>query len=227
MNNEYLSYLKEDAKLYAVVKDALPELQRLSSAQIEKLVFYLKSQHAYYPKSENHVAFLSEFSDKLEKLRNSSEQIALQRQVRVVVMKGIACCVFSGVLLAVALASLLGGKIGVCVGFLVAVGACILFADSKFLRKALLLSKEQDRKYFLSSIRTASACNELDWAGLFSYHHASKTGQHSDADLVRLEAEVGDLTGGLRAALYNDEYFQYSSTDLKAPAPPPPAEIAL
>lgn len=66
--------------LYEVVKNKLPELQRLGFAQIEKLVFYLKSQYDYYPKSENHVALLSEFSDRLETLRNSSKQVALQRQ---------------------------------------------------------------------------------------------------------------------------------------------------
>ena len=98
MSNEYLSYVEEDAKLYALVKDKLPELQRLNSLQIEKLVFYLKSLHNYYPKSENHVAFHLEFSDKLEKLRNSAEQVALQRQAGSAVLMGIMCCIFSGVL---------------------------------------------------------------------------------------------------------------------------------
>jgi hypothetical protein len=216
MDNQYLTYLKEDARLYAVVCDKLPELQGLSAAQIEKLVFYLKSLHSYYPKSENHVAFLSEFSDKLEKLRNGSDQIALQRQAAVVLLKGIASCVFAGVLFAVALAALLGGKIGMGVGFFSVGVVLILFADSKLLRKALLLNKEQDRRYFLSSIRTAKACNELDWAGLFSYNQASKAGPLSDADEARLGAEVGELTGKLRAALYNDEYFQYSPANLRA-----------
>lgn len=216
MDNQYQTYLKEDASLYAVVYDKLPELQRLSAEQIEKLVFYLKSLHTYYPKSENHVAFLSEFSDKLEKLRNGSDQVALQRQAVVALLKGIASCVFAGGLLAVALAALLGGQIGMGVGFLSAGVVLILFADSKLLRKALLLNKEQDRRYFLSSIRTAKACNELDWAGLFSYNQASKSGPLSDADEARLSAEVGELTAKLRAALYNDEYFQYSPTHLKA-----------
>lgn len=219
MNNQYLSYLKEDAKLYAVVGDKLPELQRLSSAQLEKLVFYLKSLHGYYPKSENHVAFLSEFSNNLGNLRNGPEQVALQRQAGATLMKGIACCVFAGVLLAVALAALLGGQIGFGAGFLGAAGACVLLGDTKLLRKALLLSKEQDRKYFLSSIRAAKACNELDWAGLFSYNQASKTGALSDADEARLYAEVGDLTEKLRAALYNDEFFQYSSAKFKTTEP--------
>ena len=216
MSNEYLSYVEEDAKLYALVKDKLPELQRLNSLQIEKLVFYLKSLHNYYPKSENHVAFHSEFSDKLEKLRNSAEQVALQRQAGSAVLMGIMCCVFAGGLLAVALASLLSGQMSVGIGSLVVAGACILFADGKLLRKALLLSKEQDRKYFLSSIRAAKACNEFDWAGLFSYNQATKTGPHSDSDLARLDVEIGDLTNRLRAALYNDEYFQYSFPELKA-----------
>ena len=68
MNNEYLSYVEEDAKLYSVVKDKLPELRQLTPLQIETLIFYLKSLHSYYPKSENHVAYLSEFSDRLEKI---------------------------------------------------------------------------------------------------------------------------------------------------------------
>lgn len=219
MNNQYLSYLEEDAKLYAVVSDKLPELQRLNSAQIEKLVFYLKSLHSYYPKSENHVAFLSEFSDKLEKLRNGPEQVALQRQVGATLLKGIACCVFAGILFTVALAALLGGQIGVGAGFLIAAGACVLLGDAKLLRKALLLSKEQDRQYFLSSIRGAKACNELDWAGLFSHNQTSKARALSDADETRLYAEVGDLSEKLRAALYNDEFFQYSPVKLKTTEP--------
>lgn len=147
MDNEYLSYLKEDTKLYALVNDNLPELQCLSAAQIEKLVFYLKSLHGYYPENGNDVASHLKFSNKLEQLRNSSEQVALQRQAGVAVLKGIVSCVFTGALLVVALAALLDGQMGIGVGLLVAVGACILFADHKLLRKALLLSKEQDRKY--------------------------------------------------------------------------------
>lgn len=219
MDNQYLSYLQEDPKLYAVVSDALPDLQRLSSTQIERLVFYLKSLHGYYPKSENHVTYWSEFSDKLDKLRNSPEQLNFQRQTSATLSKGIVCCVLGGVLLAVALEALMGGLTGVGIVFLGAAGACVLLADAKLFLKALLLSKEQDRKYFLSSIRAANACNELDWAGLFFDNKASKTGALSDADEVLHYAEVAELTEKLRAALYNDEYFIYSSAKLKAAEP--------
>jgi hypothetical protein len=219
MNNQYLSYLQEDPKLYAAVSGALPELQRLTSTQIERLVFYLKSLHGYYPKSENHITYWSEFSDKLDKLRNSPEQLSFQRQTGAALLKGIACCVLGGVLLTVALAALVGGQTGVGLGFLGAAGACVLLADAKLFRTALLLSKEQDRKYFLSSIRAANACNELDWAGLFSHNKASRTGPLSDEDEALLYAQVAELTERLRAALYNDEHFQYSSAKLKAAEP--------
>ena len=216
MDNQYLSYLQEDEKLYAVVSDRLPELQRLSSTQIERLVFYLKSLHGYYPKSENHVAYWSEFSEKLDKLRNSPERLGLQRQTGAALLKGIACCVLAGVFFAAALVALLSSQTGIGIGFRGAAVACVLLADAKlFHNKAHQLSKEQDRKYFLSSVRAAKACNELDWAGLFSYNKASKSGGLSDADDARLTDEVGDLTERLRAALYNDEYFQYSSAKLK------------
>lgn len=219
MENPYLSYIRDDPKLNAVVRDALPELQRLSSTQIEKLVFYLKSVHGFYPKSENHTSYWSEFADKLDKLRNSPEQLTLQRQTTSALLKGIVCCVLGGVLLAVALAALAGGQTGIGVGFLAVAGACIVLADAKCFRKAVLTSKEQDRKYFLSSIRVANACNELDWAGLFSYNKASKSGPLSDEDEALLAAQGAELTEKLRAALYNDEYFQYSSLALKAVEP--------
>jgi hypothetical protein len=214
-----LSYLQEDPKLNAAVSHALPELQKLSSTQIEKLVFYLKSLHGYYPKSENHTTYSSEFADKLDRLRNSQEQLGFQRQTSSSILKGIVFCVLGGVFIAVALAALVGGQTGIGIGFFAVTGACVILADAKFFRKAILTSKEQDRKYFLSSIRAANACNELDWAGLFSYNKASKSGSLSDDDVALLAAQVAELTERLRAALYNDEYFQYSSANFKAAEP--------
>ena len=213
MENEYLGYLKEDAKLYAAIEDKLPQLQNLSFTQVEKLVFYLKNLHSYYPKSENLATFHLEFADKLDELRRSSEQIAISRKAGIALMKGMACCVLAGILLATAIVLLLNGEKGIGLGLTIAVIACILYADGKLLHKALVLSKEQDRKYFLSSIRAANGCNELDWAGLFSYTQTAPPGPQRDA-------EVGDLTERLRAALYNDEYFQNSPAKLKSAASP-------
>lgn len=210
MENQYLSYLEEDQELYAAVKSALPALQRLSPDQIEKLVFYLKSLHHYYPKSENHNVYWSVFDDKLQGIRNSSEQLGLQRQASRARIKGVALCVMSGASLAVALAAFIGAQTGLSVVFLCIACACVFFADSNFFMKAIQVSKEQDRKYFLSSVRAANACNELNWAGLFSYNIATKDGALSDADLAHLNEQVAEITAKLRNALYNDEYFQYS-----------------
>lgn len=216
MNNEYLSNIEEDAELYNIVRDKLADLDRLNSNQIEKLVFYLKSLRTYYPRSENNTSFYAEFEPKLEKLRNSPEQISLQRQAFLSVVKGIACCTLSGLLIAAAALAAIGGFTGIAIGILVVSGALILFAEGKLLKRALLISKEQDRKFFLSSIRTAKACNELDWAGLFTYNQASRAGPQSNADIARTHVEIGRLSSELRAALYNDEYFQYSPPELRS-----------
>ena len=215
MKNEYMSYLETDTKLYALVKEKLPELQELNALQIEKLVFFLKSLHHYYPNSENHIAYHSEFSDKLEKIKNGTEQLTLQKQAGKASLKGMLCCILSGVLLVGAIAFLLSDQKGFGICLLVLASSFVLFADSKLFKKAMEISKEQDRKYFLSSIRAAKACNELDWAGLFAYTSAAKTGSHSGSDLSSIEEEIGSLTNNLRAALYNDEYFQYSPSKLK------------
>jgi hypothetical protein len=131
-------------------------------------------------------------------------------------VKGIACCTFAGLLLAGAALAAIGGQAGVAVGVLVVSGFLIIYAEGKLFRKAILISKEQDRKFFLSSIRSAKACNELDWSGLFAYNRASKSGPQSDADIARTHVEIGRLSAELRAALYNDEYFQYSPTELRS-----------
>jgi hypothetical protein len=218
MSNEYLTYVEEDAKLHALLEDKLPELRQLNPFQIERLIFYLKSLHSYYPKSENHVAYLSEFSEKLEKIRNSAEQVRLQRQAGSAAIKGMLCCIFAGGLLVVGIALLLGSQTAAAIGSLAVAAAFVGYADIRLFRKVMLLSKQQDRKYFLESIRAAKACNELDWAGLFAYNSALKSGPLSDSDLAQVDAEVGKLSTQLRAALYNDEYFQYSLSELRADA---------
>lgn len=211
MIHEYLSYIEDDPQLYAVLKDKLPQFERLSPAQVEKLVFWLKSLQNYYPKSEAGVTHYDEFTDKLENLRNSPEQITLQRRASRSLLKGIALCVIAGLLLAIALANLLGGQMWLGIGCLGAAISCILVAESKLMKNALIISKEQDRKYFLASIRAARSCNELDWAGLFAYSPAMQLGPRSADDTKRIDNELAVLTGRLRAALYNDKYFEYSS----------------
>lgn len=218
MDNQYLSYLEEDARLYAVIHDKLPELRGLSATQIEKLVFYLKSLRGYYPKSESLGDFHSDFSNKLENLRNCPEQVALLRQEAAAGLKCISCGVLAGVLLFISLVAFLDDEKSIALISLSIAFACVLLAYFRYFEKAIIISHEQDRKYFLSSIRIAKACNELNNAGLFAYNKKPESRPLGHADGERVYAEFGDLTENLRTALYNDEYFDFSSRKLKTPA---------
>ena len=214
MSNPYLAYVEEDPQLHAAIEPALNKLNSLTPEQIEKLVFFLKSLHTYYPKSENHVAYLEQFSKRLDQLRNSDEQRKLQQQATGSILKGMGLCLLSGALLSAAAVFGLGGAYPAGIGAALAGLTLLLIADSKLFRRALVVSKEQDRRYFLSCIRVSSACNELDWSGLFAYHRATKSGSHSDEDLKQVHAAIAEITANLRAALYNDEFLQYSDTKL-------------
>jgi hypothetical protein len=209
-----LAYVEGDPQLYSAIETDLPKLRSLTPLQVEKLVFYLKSLHTYYPKSENHADYLEQFLKRLDQLRNSDEQRELQRQANGCIFKGMGLCLLSGTMLTgTAVLSLSGSYVAGVLVLFVAL-ALALAAVTKFFHRSILISKEQDRRYFLSCIRTASACNELDWSGLFTYHKANKTGLRSEADEQTVHAVIAELTTNLRAALYNDEFFQYSDPRL-------------
>lgn len=210
MENEYLNHIKEDPVLYEAVASCLPALEKMTPNQVEKLVFFLKSMHTYYPKSENHTEFYDEFAEKLERIKFSEEQILLQRRMSISAIKAMLICVCSGLLLAISLALFLSDERGYGTLLLFLSVACVFYADAKFWKQSVLISKEQDRRYFLASIREAKACNELDWAGLFAFNQASKANPRSAEEIKSHEYKVGEITAKLRAALYNDECFQYS-----------------
>ena len=214
MDNEYLRVVEEDVGLYAAIRESLPALQRMDSIQIEKLIFYLKSLHTYYPKSENLLEYCAQFDLKLEKLRNSPDQIKMKRKTCSMMIKGIASCMLSGMLLVGALIAALDSRTGIGFGIVVVSGVIVAYGHDRWINKALELFAEQDRWFFLSAIRTARACNELVWAGLFSYKLASGSESPEDDDDVRAHAQIGRFTAELRAALYNDQYFWYSSPEL-------------
>lgn len=210
MQPEYLSYVEQDATLFEVVAPVLPALRSLSAEQVETLVFYLKSLHSYYPSSENHVAHLERFSERLKTIRESAEQTALQRKASAKLFKAMATGAVAGVLLAVGGVALLGSAQWGAVLIAAAVGLFVL-AEVRFGKPALEAAKEQDRRYFLECIRAARACNELDWSGLFSYNGVTQPGPQSDAAIEQTRLRIAALSAQLRNALYNDEYMQYSA----------------
>jgi hypothetical protein len=216
MESEYFSHVEQDPSLRELLAPVLPELRSLTAEQVETLVFYLKSLHSYYPASANESHNWLGFSERLRVIRESPEQVTLQRKASSNLLKVMTTCVVAGVLLTLGIALLAGGlTLGGCALIAGAVGLFVL-ADAKFGKPALITAKEQDRRYFLQSLRAARACNELDWAGLFSHNGVTQPGPQRDEDIEQSKRRVAELSAQLRSALYNDEYMEYSSCSVRA-----------
>jgi hypothetical protein len=210
MRHEYLQYVENDRQLYELIAPVLPGLRALSVEQVETLVFFLKSQHSYYPLSENHTAHLDTFSERLRELRESDKQRALQRKAASQLFKAMTTSAIAGALFALG-AGVLFASVGWGLALMGGAVGLFVLAESRFGRPALEAAKEQDRRYFLASLRAARACNELDWSGLFAYDEVTQLGPQSDAALEQTKSRIAELTSQLRNALYNDEYMQYST----------------
>lgn len=209
MSSTYLEYVEEDDALRQLVVPLLPQLKDLDVQQVEILVFFLKSLHTYYPNSESHVANYEKFGQKLEAIRTNAGQIALQKKAARLMFAAMVTGGFGIVLLLGGLLVMFS-NLGWGLAAVVAALGVFAFAEARFGKAALVTSKEQDRRYFLESLRQAQACNELDWAGLFSHNGVTHTGASSDADILDTRRRVAQLSAQLRSALYNDEYFAYS-----------------
>jgi hypothetical protein len=210
MSSEYLAYIKEDKQLHRIVEPVLSEIENLNSQQVDTLVFYLKSLHNYNPESENHVAYYDRFSEQLNKLRNSESQMIFQSKAARLMLFAMITGSVAGVVFIGGIVAALSGVLAWGAALIFGALGLFVFAEVKFGTPALNTAKEQDRRYFLESIRSARACNELDWAGLFSHNGTTKPGPQSDVDIEQTRRRIADLTKQLRAALYNDEYMQYS-----------------
>ncbi|MGZ7132878.1 MAG: hypothetical protein ACXVH6_05885, partial [Halobacteriota archaeon] len=183
-----------------------------NSQQIETLIFYLKSLHNYHPASENHVAYFDRFNNHLNKLRTSESQTTLQAKATKLMLLAMIVGGLGGVIFIAGAATIFTGVISWGVALIVAALGVFVLADAKFGTPALITTKEQDRRYFLQSLRSARGCNELDWAGLFSYNGVTKSGPQSDADIERTKARIAEMTEQLRNALYNDQYMEYTGS---------------
>jgi hypothetical protein len=210
MESEYSSYVEHDKRLHELIGPVLPGLRSLNAEQVDTLVFYLKSLHSYYPSTENHVANFERFSERLRAIRDSQEQVALQRKAAARLFKAMATCVAAGALLTVGAVIWSASRSWGAAFIAGAVGSFVL-AEALFGKPALEIAKEQDRRYFLQCIRSARGCNELDWSGLFTYNGTTQPGPQSNAALEQTRLRVAELSSQLRTASYNDEYMQYSS----------------
>ncbi|MGJ7509872.1 hypothetical protein [Variovorax sp. GT1P44] len=207
MQDAYLGYVEKDEGLWQVVEPILPRLTTLSAEQVETLVFYLKSLHGYYPSSANELQHRESFDTRLDATRNSSTQDDLQSKARWRLRLGVLMCVVAGFLCLPGVLALFAGEWKTVAVWGLPALALVFLADYVGFLPAINTFKQQDRRHFLESLRAARACNELDWSGLFTYNGVTKSGPQNN-EAIRLR--IAELTQQLRAALYNDEYMDYS-----------------
>lgn len=210
MQNEYLGYVEKDEGLLEVVEPILPRLRTLSEEQVETLVFYLKSLHGYCSSSANELQNRELFESRLDGIRNSSTQDNIQSKARWRLRLGVLICVVAGFLLLPCVLGLFAGEWRVAAIWGLPALALVFLADYFGFLPAINTFKQQDRLYFLESIRTARSCSELEWSGLFAYNGETKMGSQSDEALHQTRLRIAELTQQLRTALYNDEYMDYS-----------------
>ncbi|SDP92867.1 hypothetical protein SAMN05216303_11129 [Rhodoferax sp. OV413] len=210
MQNAYLGYVEKDEGLWRVVEPILPRLTTLSAEQVETLVFYLKSLHGYCPSSANELQNQVPFETRLDAIRNNSTQDDLQSKARWRLRLGILICIVAGFLSLPGVLGLFAGEWETVAVWGLPALALVFLADYVGFLPAINTFKQQDRRYFLESIRAAQACNELDWSGLFTYNGETKTGPQNDEAIHQTHLRIAGLTQQLRTALYNDEYMNYS-----------------
>ncbi|MCC5612496.1 hypothetical protein LC612_38840 [Nostoc sp. CHAB 5834] len=213
MRDSYLAYVEEDERLLKVVEPILPHLKTLPKEQVETLVFYLKSLQSYSSSSANELQNRLAFEEKLDAIRSSYAQTELLSKARWKLLLGIFLCLAAAVVAVPGVLELLAGRGATAATWVLPAGGLLLSAHFLLILPAIELFKQQDRRYFLESIRAARSCNELDWAGLFAYNGATMPGAQSEKALDQAAHRTAELTAQLRTALYNDEYLSYSKLD--------------
>ena len=126
----------------------------------------------------------------------------MQRQVSRLLLKAMLCGAVAGALMLFAVP--FGATSGAAWGVGLAAAALGMFwvGESRFGIPALDAAKDQDRAFFLECLRSAQACNHLEWCGLFAPPGARKE------PLARERVE--EIARNLRAALYNDEWMNFT-----------------
>jgi hypothetical protein len=110
-----------------------------------------------------------DFDDVLVKLRDSELQVELQSRSNACFLKAAAFISGFGLFL---VAGVLAGALGggwIAATILIALSIACLVKAARLQLTTLLIAKEQDRRYFLESLRAATTTEELNKAGLFAY----------------------------------------------------------
>jgi hypothetical protein len=190
----------------SLISPIAASLRNLSKGQTEELVLFLKDLHNPPDPHGDDGRVWNEFEPKLEALRNSPEQVRLQKLASRAIWWAIGCGIGAGVFAILALESVL-------VSFPWLVSILLSLAVIALLWKALLcglrallLSKEQDRKYLLSSLRAARCVNELNHAGLFAYADDTANPQSKYYNEKKAKEVIAGLTQQMRDSIYRNAY---------------------
>jgi hypothetical protein len=210
MGNSYKENIMYDDVFEELISDWSEKFESLNYEQIERLVFYLKSIHGYDANCENSWHNHEAYEKKLSALRDSKEQILLMKKSRSLFRQSSLLHMINGLILSACLLMFFFSTWywGVALAVLF---VYVYFRSDALTLKALLANKEQDRRYFLHSIRLANNCTELNWSGFFSYYDGFKEGHYDDRQTKIHDENVDKISRKFRNALYNDEYLEWLS----------------
>ena len=208
MENPYKEKIMYDVVFKDLIGDKYDEIESLSYEQIERLVFYLKSIHSYDSNCENSWHYHEAYEKKLTAIRESKEQLSLMKKSRTLLRQSSFLHMINGLILSACLLTFFFSTWYWGFAFVVLFGYVYLRSDALTL-KALLANKEQDRRYFLQSIRLAKNCTELNWSGFFSYYDGFKEGYLDEIHTKIHDENVDKISRQFRNALYNEEYLDW------------------
>jgi len=208
---DYGGGLAEDLPIHAVplakIAAAIHENARfLSPAQHEQAIRWLKAWKLRdVPIKTNKLVFEHQFARRLDAVKTSTAQNRLIAKAHI---KSIWSRVFAALLAiaAVVVVVIYGAHSW---RWYEAAGAGIVLwlfysLSSKFNTKALQLAKEQDRRYFLDSLREGQTVSELNEAGLFAYVPDTMPEQGKTFSWVKSVLAMRRAQEQLSDALYTD-----------------------
>lgn len=191
----------------------------LSAEQAEMVIKWLKSWKARRQplKREQGHSNGFHFSQVLKQLRESPEQVDLQKRAyRLTIwarLWGLAFALCGAITIGM---FFVDGPIAWYWWLLIGAADLICLGTSdECLKRSTVLSKEQDRRYFLQSIREAQTLSELLDAGLFS-HHPRVYIPGQPYDMIREREAVREMQEKLTDALYRDTDDYMSTWYLKS-----------
>lgn len=203
---------RSEIALAAVAASLHEHQDTLSEDQLEQIAGWAKRWKI--SRSRRQGGSRNDFFAVLDVLQKSDEQEAL---VKTTYWKLLASWV-SGLVFAIALLALAIGNWGdvdIGWGWQAGLGIMLFIAyicTSGFLTDALLLAKEQDRRYALTSLRKASTVYELNQAGLFTYLPNTSHSEPGFDDRIAMRV-IRDEVERLTDALYNDPECWLLSTE--------------